>query len=96
MASIPRISESSLGEKVRPLDVWRAKLEVTLRRAEKQASLYVEAKRQGNEQWARNNYKMARFEAREASKMIGVLEIEFGAGMAQEVERARNVFAQLV
>ena len=64
----------------------------TLEKAEKLASLYQEAMKAGNHQWARNYFKHARKEAREASKMLGVLEIEFGAGMAQEVERARKVY----
>jgi hypothetical protein len=87
--------ESDLGDEVRAVDVWRAKLEATLEKAEKLASLYGEAMKSANQQWARNYYKHARREAREASKLLGVLEIEFGAGMAQEVERARKVFAAI-
>lgn len=96
MARVPRIYESVDGSSdVRSEDVWKTRLEATLRRAERLASLYKDAKQGGNVQWARNYYKHARREAREASKMIGVLEIEFGAGMAQEIIRARNVFSEV-
>lgn len=95
MARVPWVLESVDGGEVRPLSVWKSKLEATLSKAEKLASLYLEAHKGGNPQWARNYYKHARREARDASKIIGVLEIEFGAGMAQEVERARKVFSSL-
>ena len=94
MARIARVLEAVDGGDVRPLDVWKERLKVTLSKAEKMASLYREAKG-GNPQWARNYYKHARREAREASKMIGVLEIEFGANMAQEIEKARKVFVDI-
>jgi len=80
---------------VRPEDVWKLRLEATLRKAEKLMTLYGQAVKDENEQWARNYYKHAKREAREASKLLGVLEIEFGAGMAQAVERTRKVYASL-
>lgn len=95
MARIPRVSDSDFGEEVRAIDVWKARLVATLTKAEKLASLYREARGAGKDQWARNYYKHAKKEAREASKILGVLEIEFGAGMAQEVERARRVYVAI-
>ena len=96
MARVPRVYESVDGSsEVRSEDVWKTRLEATLRRAERLASLYKDARQGGNPQWARNYYKHARREAREASKMIGVLEIEFGAGMAHEIERTRTVFSEV-
>jgi hypothetical protein len=99
LARIPRVLESTVGEDgVRSADVWRSKLDATLTKAEKLADLYVQATKSADQrqwQWARNYYKHARREAREASKILGVLEIEFGAGMAQEVERARKVFSAI-
>ncbi len=78
------------------MDVWRERLVETLGKAERLASLYEEAMSgKGRKEWTRNYYKYARKEAREASKILGVLEIELGAAMAREVERARLVYTKL-
>ena len=95
MAQVHRIYERSNGsgdELGGTLENRRERLHAILRNADRMAKLYMEAAQGGNVKESKTFRKRAHSEARMAARLIGVLEIEFGLKMGEEVGRAKKIF----
>ena len=93
MANIPRVLEAYSGEAA--IDNRRARVEAILKRTRMLVEAFERAQAAGQAAEARMARKRAHQEARMTARLIGIMEIEFGIPMAQEIVATRELFKRI-